>query len=82
MAFLTEYDIPAWSTLLIRFYLFKSDESGGISLSNPVELIGEVRSNTISEFGEYRIGVCFNEIHGENKYVVSDFVESIVRPSY
>ena len=81
MAFLTRVDIPIWSTLLIRMYLFKGNETGLVSLSNPVELVGEVRSNVPSEFGEYRLGICFKEIHGENKYAVSDYVESIVRPS-
>ena len=79
MAFLTRYDIPVWSTLLIRIYLFKGDEFGLVSLSNPIELIGEVRSNDISDFGEYRLGICFKKIHGENKHVIADFVESIVR---
>ena len=80
VAFLTRYDLPVWSDLLIRLYLFKSNYSGAISLSNPVEILGQVRSNIITEFQEHRIGVCFKEVRGNNKFAVADSVESVVRP--
>ena len=79
MAFLTRYNIPVWARLLLKFYLFKSDDTGMVSFSDPVELIGEVRSNIMLNYNEYRVGICFKAIHNESKTVVSDFVESVVR---
>jgi c-di-GMP-binding flagellar brake protein YcgR len=63
MALVTKYNIPVWSKLLIKFYMFKTDNSGGVTFSDPVELLGEVRSNVMSNYNEYRLGVCFkNEL--------------------
>jgi len=79
MAFITRYNLPVWSNLLIKFYLFKTDNAGLVSFSDPVELIGEVRSNIMLNYNEYRIGLSFKAIHNERKDLVSDFVESVVR---
>ena len=79
MAFLTKYDIPVWSVLIIKLCLFKSDEYGLVGLSNPVEISAEVRSNVVSERGEYRLGVCFKEAYSETRSAVSSFVESMGR---
>lgn len=79
MAFITCNNVPVRAKLLIKFYLFKSDNTGMVSFSDPVELIGEVRSNIMSNYNEYRLGICFKAIHNDSKDLVSDFVESVVR---
>ena len=76
MAFLTAYDIPLASLLLIKFSLFKINRKGEVDFSKPVEITGEVRSNNSWESREYRLGVCFIRKDEEVKTKISDFVKS------
>jgi c-di-GMP-binding flagellar brake protein YcgR len=76
MAFLTAYDIPLASLLLIKFSLFKINRQGEVDFSKPVEITAEVRSNNSWENKEYRLGVCFIRKDEEVKTEISDFVKS------
>lgn len=76
MSFLTKYNIPAWTILLIRVYLFKTDDSGLVSFSDPVEIAAEVRSSIPVSDGEYRLGVCFRDIAVKHREEINDFIVS------
>jgi c-di-GMP-binding flagellar brake protein YcgR len=76
MAFLTSYDIPLASVLMIKFSLFKVNRQGEVDFSKPVEISGEVRSNDHWEGKEYRLGICFIRKDEEVKTQLSDFVKS------
>jgi hypothetical protein len=80
MAFITNHDLPPWSKLSIKLHLLRGEDSGEINFSEPLELTGEVRSNTPLDFNERRIGICFKDARNEDRCSVSDFVDSIIRP--
>lgn len=76
MAFLTSYDIPVWSRILIRFSLFKVNQDGQVNFYKPLQVTAEVRSNIVSENKEYRLGVCFVRKDIEIKDEIRDFVKT------
>jgi c-di-GMP-binding flagellar brake protein YcgR len=76
MSFLTKYAIPAWSMLSIKVYLFKTDNEGIVSFSDPVEISAEVRSSISVADGEYRLGVCFKDSAIKDRAGISDFIAS------
>jgi c-di-GMP-binding flagellar brake protein YcgR len=75
ISLITDYRIPAWSVLSLKFILFKTDNEGLVSFSDPVEVIGEVRSSILLD-NHYRLGVCFKQIKTENGQEISNFVGS------
>lgn len=79
ISLITKNNIPVWATLIIKFILFKTDNEGLVSFSDPVEIIGEVRSNILLENNEYRLGICFKQIKKEDRYEIDDFVDSAVK---
>lgn len=76
MAFFTKHDIPPWSMLSLRFYLFRADDEGLVSFSDPVEIGAQTRSNIPIDNGEYRIGVCFKAIAIKDMEEINGFVTS------
>jgi len=74
------FNIPAWTTLIMKFILFKTDKMGLVSFSDAVEVIGEVRSSILLENHEYRLGIRFAEIKQQDKSEIGSFVESTLRP--
>jgi c-di-GMP-binding flagellar brake protein YcgR len=73
-ALMTSCDIPRFSIISLRFYVFKTDSRGMVSFSDPVEVVAEVRSVVPLDNGEYRIGVCFQEIKQSNQTLVEEFI--------
>lgn len=76
MSFLTKYDIPVWSMLSIKVYLFKTDNEGIVSFSDPIEISAEVRSSISVADGEYRLGVCFKDIAIKDRVEINGFIVS------
>ena len=75
MAILTSYDIPVVSALLLKFSLFKINKEGQVSFYNPVEINGQVRSNTTCENNQYRLGLCFVRTESEQNCRIGAFVK-------
>jgi c-di-GMP-binding flagellar brake protein YcgR len=76
MAFFTKDNIPARSTLLIKFVLFKVEKNGYLKLHGPVKLAGEVRSSSLAANKQRRLGVSFKEVCLDDKFQIKDFVDS------
>lgn len=81
MAFLARRNIPPHTILLVKFILFKFDSNGIVSFSDPLEVHAEVRYCISAENNEYRLGVCFRKVEGNEKAEISDFVTSTAKPS-
>jgi c-di-GMP-binding flagellar brake protein YcgR len=62
IAISTNYDIPLQTDLLIKLTLFKVDNENKVTFYGPMEIIGEVRSNSLLENGEHRLGISFTSI--------------------
>ena len=76
MGFITGYNIPVDSELFIRFTLSKMDKAGKITFHGPMRIVGAVRSNTLLERGDYRLGVCFTKIALQDKQEITGFIKS------
>ena len=61
MGLVTDYDIPIATPLSMRFTLLKVNKDI-INFSGPVEVTGEVSSNTPLEKNEHRLGIHFTRI--------------------
>jgi len=79
LALVSANNIPVWSTLIIKFILFKTDAQGLVSFSDPVEIVGDVRSNILLENNEYRLGISFKEIKKETRSEIDGFIDSALR---
>jgi c-di-GMP-binding flagellar brake protein YcgR len=77
MAISADYDIPLKTNLMIKFSLFKVNDSGHASFYGPMEIIGEVRSNKLLEKDIHRLGICFIDIEEKDKKEIVEFVKSI-----
>jgi c-di-GMP-binding flagellar brake protein YcgR len=73
---LSKYNIPAWSTIVIRFSLFRTDRQGFITFSDPIEMICDVRYSVIMGDGQYRMGVVFRGVKDAAKSEITTFMES------
>ena len=65
MAMLTDYDIPQSTVLSMRFTLLKV-KPDVVNFSGPMEIIGEVRSNTLEEDNNHRLGIYFTKMRRVN----------------
>ena len=65
MAMVTDYDIPVCTVLSMRFTLLKVKEEL-IKFSGPMEITGEVRSNTALAQHEHRLGIYFTKMKKVN----------------
>ena len=79
MALATEYGIPVWTLLDIKFSLSRMDKEGEVSIYKPMEITGEVRSSILLEDKEYRLGICFTGINDKDKLDLADFIKGIDR---
>lgn len=77
---ITNYNIPLWSLLSIKFTLSRMDKDGLVKFFGPMEIKGEVRSNVSLERNEYRLGISFMELSYQDKHTIADFVKSALRP--
>jgi len=78
ISLITDYRIPVWSILDMKFILFKTDNEGLVSFSDPVEIIGEVRSSILLD-NHYRLGIRFKEIKTQNGQEITNFVETTLK---
>ena len=76
MAVLTKHNIPVRSTLLIKFHFFKSDPNGLVSFSEPIDIVGEVRSAIAYPRSEYRLGIAFKGIENRQNNRISDLAHA------
>ena len=78
MAVLTNYAIPLWSTLWIRFTLMNlyADKDQRV---RPMEVTGEVRNYNLLENNTIRLGICFIRIAEEDKRSISDYVKMALK---
>jgi len=74
MAISTNYDIPLQSDLLIKFTLFKVDNDDRVSFYGPMEIVGEVRSNTTIENSLHRLGICFTKLDEKDRQEILNFI--------
>lgn len=74
MALLTNYSIPEFTVLLMRFTLFKVNKED-VSFYGPVSITGEVRYNTVIDKELYRVGICFTKIEEQDRHEIADFVK-------
>jgi c-di-GMP-binding flagellar brake protein YcgR len=65
MAMVTDYDIPQETVLSMRFTLLKV-KPDVVNFSGPMEIIGEVRSNTEDENHSHRLGIFFTKMRRVN----------------
>ena len=65
MALITDYNIPTQTVLSMRVTLLKVDKEV-VNFSGPLEITGEVRSNTVTEANEHRLGVYFTKMRRIN----------------
>jgi len=75
IALVTKYGIPGGTLLLIKFTLTSVNKQGEVSLYGPIEVRGEVRSNTKWENNTYRLGISFIDIDQKNKLEIARFVQ-------
>lgn len=74
MAILTNYDIPASTTLVIKFTLINlyADKDERVT---SIKILGEVRYNVLSKESEYRLGISFTQIANEDKHAIAKFIK-------
>jgi len=75
MALVTKYGIPGGTLLLIKFTLTSVNKQGEVKVYGPIEVRGEVRSNTKWENNTYRLGISFIDIDQKNKLEIARFVQ-------
>lgn len=79
ISFLTDYNIPVGSFLLIKFTLFRL-EKDDVSFYGPLEILGEVRYNMPLGESEYRLGISFKRIEEQDKKELTEFIKNLPRP--
>ena len=80
MAIVTNYDIPASATLLIRFTLINLYANKDERVTS-IKILGEVRYNILTEENEHRLGISFTRITQEDKSAIANFIKMAVDKS-
>lgn len=75
IALISRYNIPAGTTLLLKFTLASMNKEGEVSLYGPMEIKGEVRSNVKWEEVNYRLGISFIGIEDKDKIEIARFMQ-------
>lgn len=79
MAFVTPHNLPAWTRLAVKFFLFKGGMTRGmIRFMKPVRIAAEVRTNLPLETSEYRVGVSFKDVSPVDQERLNAFVQSVL----
>ncbi len=77
MAFVTGHNLPAWTKLAVKFFLFKSGMTRSmLRFMKPVRIAAEVRTNVPLETNEYRVGVSFKDMSPVDHERLSAFVQA------
>ncbi len=74
---LTNYNIPLWSVLSIKFTLSRMNKHGEVFFQGPMEITGEVRSNVMLKEGEHRLGICFTGVDQKDKVEIVKFIKEV-----
>ncbi len=78
LAFLSKHEIPVWSTLLLKFIFFGTND-GSVNIVKPVEVEAEVK--TCLPYGnEFRLGASFKGLDQELRGELSRFIGATLRP--
>jgi c-di-GMP-binding flagellar brake protein YcgR len=80
MAFMSSYNIPAYTDLSLKFIIFSSQAGAYSSLTIPIEVNAKVRSCALCENNEYRVGVSFSNIELEKQQKLMKFVQESQQP--
>jgi c-di-GMP-binding flagellar brake protein YcgR len=80
MAFMSSFNIPAFTDLALKFIIFSSQDGSYSNLAIPLEVIAKVRSCAPAEKGEFRIGVSFTNIELEQQQKLMKFARESLRP--
>jgi len=75
IALVTKNDIPAGTSLSIKFTLTSVNKEGEVSLYGPIEIKGDVRSSNKWEGNNCRLGISFSDIDHKNKLEIVRFVQ-------
>lgn len=79
IAILTDYNIPENTELMIKFTLFKVNETNHVNFYGPMEIIGQVRSNNAIENNMHRLGICFTNVSDRDKVEITNFVKTALQ---
>jgi len=79
MAFMSSFNIPAFTDLALKFIIFSSQDGSYSNLAIPLEVNAKVRSCAPSEKGEFRVGVSFTNIELEQQKLMK-FAQESLRP--
>jgi c-di-GMP-binding flagellar brake protein YcgR len=74
VAMITKFDLPQGTQLHMKFNFMNLFLSGQ-DRSRRMEISGEVVSHQDLGNGDYRIGICFNEITNADKEAIRNFVK-------
>jgi len=77
VSFLSKHQLPPWATLILKLFMFKMDDQGLVSFSEPIEVMGEVRSCVPSEYEDYRVGVYFKDLPKEHGLEIERAMEGV-----
>jgi c-di-GMP-binding flagellar brake protein YcgR len=80
MAFMSSFNIPAFTDLGLKFIIFSSKDGSYNTLTIPMEVNAKVRSCTPGEKNEYRVGVSFTNIQLEQQQKLMKFARESLRP--
>ena len=74
MAIMTDYNIPIWSVLSIKFTLINlyANKEERVRL---MEISGEVKNNSLTDKKNYRVGISFTTITKEDQCAIDRFVK-------
>jgi c-di-GMP-binding flagellar brake protein YcgR len=75
ISILTEYNIPAYTRLSIKFMLYRLEKATNFKLYESLRVKGEVKYSFASEGNKYRLGVCFKDLDYGSKSIIAEFVK-------
>jgi len=78
LAFLSKHQIPVWSSLILKFIFFGSND-GSVNIVKPVEVEAEVKSCLPYE-NAFRLGVCYKDLDEERRCELLRFIGATLRP--
>jgi len=78
LAFLSKHQIPVWSSLILKFIFFGSND-GSVNIVKPVEVEAGVKSSLPYE-NAFRLGVCYKDLDEERRCELLRFIGATLRP--
>lgn len=75
MAIQTKYDIPVGTVLSLYFTLIDLSKKGENRIDK-MSITSEVKTNSMSKSGEYRLGISFIKIEPRDQLAIAEFVRT------